>query len=77
MQKPLWGAADDGWPYELFTFAASVATMPTVTHGPLAGPIPEPGLHAHAGGALDLVLAGCSISTLVAYHVRRMLVTRR
>jgi hypothetical protein len=69
MPKPTWANADDGWPYQLFTFPASVAT--TSTHVDFVGPIPEPGWHTHDSGFLGLAVATASVSSLLAYHVQR------
>jgi hypothetical protein len=71
MQRNPWPGTDAEWPYELFTFAASVSTMPAVTRGPLTGPIPADGVHTHGSGALDLIVAGCSVLALVQWHVAR------
>jgi hypothetical protein len=65
-----WADADDDWPYQRFTFAASVAGSVTALGGPHPAP-PDPGHHAHTGGALELVLSACSVLALVDYHARR------
>jgi hypothetical protein len=54
----------------MFSFAASVAGGVSVLDGPHPAP-PDHGYHVPSGGALELVLAGCSVLALVDYHVRR------
>ena len=56
MARPTWASAADGWPYERFSFAASVAGSVTHLDGPHSAP-PDPGWHVYDGGSLDLVIA--------------------
>src|SRR5690349_371122 len=69
--KPTWTTETEGWDYGLYSFAASVSTMPIGIRGPLSGPLPEHGWHTPDHGAMGLIMAGATVVAIVDYHLTR------